>query len=172
MERRKRARAERKINSSSPISLIMYLFLIHEPQKQRMSWLCARVVLFSFFIIKHQNWQEMKLHGCCCGMSVQRGSGWQPPPLYIQRDIQHGGYSMSSGRTGCGSGTMDFFSASLDNAFLMSATRDSGQRRPVAGRYLHSSRGESNSCSLPHHGCLLKGPVELKRCINSSRTHC
>lgn len=32
-------------------------------------------------------------------------------------------YSMSSGRTGCGSGMMDFFSVSLDRAFLMSAIR-------------------------------------------------
>lgn len=29
-------------------------------------------------------------------------------------------YSMSSGRTGCGSGIIDFFSVSLDNAFLIS----------------------------------------------------
>lgn len=36
-------------------------------------------------------------------------------------------YSMSSGLTGCGSGMIDFFSVSLDRAFLMSA----GERQQV-----------------------------------------
>lgn len=52
-------------------------------------------------------------------------------------------YSMSSGLTGCGSGMIDFFSVSLDRAFLMSATREEEVRsqRPLLLRvqlHIHS----------------------------------
>lgn len=60
--------------------------------------------------------------------------------MYVQRlsDVRQeerggqratGRYSMSSGLTGCGSGMMDFFSVSLDSAFLISAgKRETSQR--------------------------------------------
>lgn len=59
---------------------------------------------------------------------------------------------MSSGRTGCGSGMMDFFSVSLDKAFLMSAAKPQATQQVS-----HLGRGAEGK--VGQWRTLLEGPA-------------